>query len=275
MRCVGKIVQPTLETAAGHERCRKLARERLRVTASATIVVSLTAAWTATVATPAHHGARSVAGLGRLTTGRRAWPPRWWRSRRNLSGHGGQRPARSAGRTRTRRRPGWRPPPSGSLPSRPDGFADRPREGIERGDVWYNYPYTASGGARSQPIEPGPTLRVFVGDGVLEVPLARGPTTIGGWEREATPRGWCCSSTRGPTANPGLGPSPWLLLEGRLPHRSPFAAAPPTHRTPLGPQGRCRAGARAPAGRRGPQLLRASWPGPPRRRQRSPSRRDW
>jgi hypothetical protein len=55
---------------------------------------------------------------------------------------------------------------------------------IDRGDVWYQYPWTRSGGRRKQPIDQPPTLTVFVVHDGIEEALVRWPTTIGGWERE-------------------------------------------------------------------------------------------
>lgn len=60
---------------------------------------------------------------------------------------------------------------------------------IDRGDVWYQYPWKPSGERRDQPVERRPTLTVFaVHDGIEEA-LVRWPTTIGGWERSRRPSG--------------------------------------------------------------------------------------
>jgi hypothetical protein len=60
---------------------------------------------------------------------------------------------------------------------------------IDRGDVWYQYPWTASGVRRSQPVEQRPVLVLWARDGEDEVALVRWPTTIGGWQREKLPSG--------------------------------------------------------------------------------------
>jgi hypothetical protein len=60
---------------------------------------------------------------------------------------------------------------------------------IDRGDVWYQYPWTPRGKRRAQPIERSPTLTIFVVHDGIEEALVRWPTTIGGWERERRPSG--------------------------------------------------------------------------------------
>jgi hypothetical protein len=63
------------------------------------------------------------------------------------------------------------------------------RAEIDRGDVWYQYPWTPSGEPRAQPVEHRPALTLFaIHDGVEEA-LVRWPTTIGGWERDRRPSG--------------------------------------------------------------------------------------
>lgn len=63
------------------------------------------------------------------------------------------------------------------------------RAEIDRGDVWYEYPWTPTGAPRVQPVERQPTLTLFaIHDGVEEA-LVRWPTTIGGWERDRRPSG--------------------------------------------------------------------------------------
>jgi hypothetical protein len=63
------------------------------------------------------------------------------------------------------------------------------RAEIDRGDVWYDYPYTSEGRRRSQPVRVRPTLTIYARDGEREVALMRWPTTIGGWKPERTPGG--------------------------------------------------------------------------------------
>jgi hypothetical protein len=74
------------------------------------------------------------------------------------------------------------------LPDRPRYHARHMtlRAEIDRGDVWYDYPYTSEGRRRSQPVRVRPTLTLFAQDGDGEVALIRWPTTIGGWKPERT-----------------------------------------------------------------------------------------
>ncbi len=60
---------------------------------------------------------------------------------------------------------------------------------IDRGDVWYDYPYTSEGRRRSQPVNVRPTLTLFARDGAGEVAIVRWPTTIGGWKPERSRSG--------------------------------------------------------------------------------------
>lgn len=55
---------------------------------------------------------------------------------------------------------------------------------IDRGDVWYDFPYTATGQPRSQPIARRPRLTVYVRHNERRLPLVRWGTTIGGWRTE-------------------------------------------------------------------------------------------
>jgi hypothetical protein len=55
---------------------------------------------------------------------------------------------------------------------------------IDRGDVWYEFPYDERGEERAQPAERRPRLTVFVEWEGQRVPLARFGTTIGGWRSE-------------------------------------------------------------------------------------------
>jgi hypothetical protein len=55
---------------------------------------------------------------------------------------------------------------------------------IDRADVWYEYPWTASGRRRSRPPGRRPTLTLFARDGEVDIALVRWPTTVGGWQRE-------------------------------------------------------------------------------------------
>ncbi len=52
---------------------------------------------------------------------------------------------------------------------------------IDRGDFYYEFPFDAAGRPLGLRIERGPTLTLFARDGGRVWPLARYPTTIGGW----------------------------------------------------------------------------------------------
>jgi hypothetical protein len=55
---------------------------------------------------------------------------------------------------------------------------------IDRGDVWYDFPYDDKGQRRPQPRTRYPSLTVFVNWGGEKVPLVRWRSTIGGWRAE-------------------------------------------------------------------------------------------
>lgn len=55
---------------------------------------------------------------------------------------------------------------------------------IDRGDVWYEFPYDEEGRERSQPTTRRPRLNVYVEHEGRQVRLARFGTTIGGWRSE-------------------------------------------------------------------------------------------
>jgi hypothetical protein len=74
-------------------------------------------------------------------------------------------------------------------PPRHHGPAMELRAVIDRGDVWYDFPYDAAGRRLAQPIERRPVLTVWARDGDRDVALLRWPTTIGGWQRERLPGG--------------------------------------------------------------------------------------
>ncbi len=58
------------------------------------------------------------------------------------------------------------------------------RAEIDRGDVWYDYPYSG-GGARALPsAQRRPVLVLYAKDGAREIPLIRWGTTIGDWKPE-------------------------------------------------------------------------------------------
>lgn len=58
------------------------------------------------------------------------------------------------------------------------------RAEIDRGEVWYEYPYTGQGNSRLPTAEQRPTVVLYAKDGDAEVALMRWGTTIGGWKPE-------------------------------------------------------------------------------------------
>jgi hypothetical protein len=52
---------------------------------------------------------------------------------------------------------------------------------IDRGDLYYEFPFDEAGEPLDLPIERGPTMTLFADDGQRVRPLALYPTTIGGW----------------------------------------------------------------------------------------------
>ncbi len=63
------------------------------------------------------------------------------------------------------------------------------RAEVDRGDVWYQYPFTSTGGVRGQPVRVRPVMTLFVRHEGREIALMRFGTTIGGWKEEAGPDG--------------------------------------------------------------------------------------
>ncbi len=55
---------------------------------------------------------------------------------------------------------------------------------IDRGDVWFEFPFDENGRKRSQPVGRRPRLTIFVNYNDQKIPLARFGTTIGGWRGE-------------------------------------------------------------------------------------------
>jgi len=76
------------------------------------------------------------------------------------------------------------------------------RAEIDRGDVWYDYPYTSSGRPRRHPIARQPVLTLYARDGDHEVALVRWPTTIGGWKPERTGAGATVLTYKGSPVGP-------------------------------------------------------------------------
>ena len=55
---------------------------------------------------------------------------------------------------------------------------------IDRGDVWYEFPYDDEGRERAQPVERRPRMTIYVQHEGQRIALARFGTTIGGWRSE-------------------------------------------------------------------------------------------
>ncbi|MEM7435260.1 MAG: L,D-transpeptidase [Myxococcota bacterium] len=55
---------------------------------------------------------------------------------------------------------------------------------IDRGDVWYEFPFDENGKPRSQPTSRRPRVTIFVRYNDQRIPLARFGTTVGGWRGE-------------------------------------------------------------------------------------------
>jgi hypothetical protein len=55
---------------------------------------------------------------------------------------------------------------------------------IDRGDVWYEFPYDDAGAERAQSVQRRPRLTVYVEHEGQRIPIARYGTTIGGWRSE-------------------------------------------------------------------------------------------
>ncbi|MEM1418381.1 MAG: hypothetical protein AAGH15_26035 [Myxococcota bacterium] len=73
-----------------------------------------------------------------------------------------------------------RPPP---LPEYYAGAMELEVE-IDRGDVWYEFPFDENGEERAQPVQRRPRLTIYTRYRGQKIPLARHGTTIGGWRSE-------------------------------------------------------------------------------------------
>lgn len=60
---------------------------------------------------------------------------------------------------------------------------------IDRGDVWYTFPYTDDGRPRGFPVQRRPTFVIYARHEGREIPLVRWNTTIGSWQPEINPQG--------------------------------------------------------------------------------------
>ncbi|HJK93695.1 MAG TPA: hypothetical protein RMH85_35955 [Polyangiaceae bacterium LLY-WYZ-15_(1-7)] len=82
--------------------------------------------------------------------------------------------------------PGQRHVVAIEAPELPEYYADEMdlHVQIDRGDVWYEFPYDAEGNERAQPVQRRPRITIFAKYRGQDIPLARFGTTIGGWRSE-------------------------------------------------------------------------------------------
>ncbi|MDJ0762938.1 MAG: L,D-transpeptidase [Myxococcota bacterium] len=75
------------------------------------------------------------------------------------------------------------------LPTKPPYYSDVMdlHAELERGDVWYEYPFNEDGSRRGQPRKNMPKLTLYVKWNGQDIPLATMGTTIGGWRSERAP----------------------------------------------------------------------------------------
>ncbi len=78
------------------------------------------------------------------------------------------------------------------LPARPDYYSDNMDLSIlvDRGDVWYDLPFTPDGHYKPQPRKKYPSLTLYAKAGGKQIALARWRTTIGGWRSEQAANGY-------------------------------------------------------------------------------------
>lgn len=77
------------------------------------------------------------------------------------------------------------------LPPRPEYYSEHMdlRVEIDRGDVWYTFPYTRDGRPRGFPVNRRPTFVIYARHEGRDIPLVRWNTTIGSWQPEVNPQG--------------------------------------------------------------------------------------
>lgn len=77
------------------------------------------------------------------------------------------------------------------LPKLPPYYSDEMdfHAEIDRGDVWYEYPYTIEGKRKGQPRKRMPMTTLYVKWNNQDIPLVRMNTTIGSWRTELAPDG--------------------------------------------------------------------------------------
>lgn len=77
------------------------------------------------------------------------------------------------------------------LPPRPAYHSEHMdlRVEIDRGDVWYTFPFTQDGRPRGFPVNRRPTFVIYARHEGRDIPLVRWNTTIGSWQPEVNPEG--------------------------------------------------------------------------------------
>ncbi|HZO12447.1 MAG TPA: L,D-transpeptidase [Polyangiaceae bacterium] len=77
------------------------------------------------------------------------------------------------------------------LPPRPAYHGEHMelRAVVDRGDVWYDFPYSHTGDRRLQLVENRPAITLYAEHEGREIALVRWPTTIGGWQPERIENG--------------------------------------------------------------------------------------
>jgi hypothetical protein len=78
------------------------------------------------------------------------------------------------------------------------------RAEIDRGDVWYAYPFRPDGTRLAQPVERRPTLVLYVSTPDGEIPLVRWGTTIGGFQPEMRADGRVVFRYKNSEVGPGI-----------------------------------------------------------------------
>ncbi|QQR90163.1 MAG: hypothetical protein IPJ88_18825 [Myxococcales bacterium] len=71
-------------------------------------------------------------------------------------------------------------------PSRPEYYDGDMKLSVEidRGDVWYDFPFDEEGNERGQPVQRRPRLTLFTKYNGQKIPLVRIGTTVGGWRSD-------------------------------------------------------------------------------------------
>ncbi|MDD5306275.1 MAG: L,D-transpeptidase [Deltaproteobacteria bacterium] len=78
------------------------------------------------------------------------------------------------------------------LPGKPPYYSEKMdlHAVIDRGDIWYDYPFAPDGREKVFPRKRMPMLTLFVRWNGQDIPLAKMNTTVGGWRSELAPDGY-------------------------------------------------------------------------------------